>query len=65
MATGTGKTLVAFQIVWKLWKTRRKTRILLGKQAVRVTCGARSAALYLMPKKYNDQRAGDDDRQSI
>lgn len=28
MATGTGKTLVAFQIIWKLWKTRRKTRIL-------------------------------------
>ncbi|MBN1135422.1 MAG: DEAD/DEAH box helicase family protein [Anaerolineae bacterium] len=28
MATGTGKTLVAMQIVWKLWKTRRKSRIL-------------------------------------
>jgi len=28
MATGTGKTLVAMQIVWKLWKTRRKCRIL-------------------------------------
>lgn len=28
MATGTGKTFVAFQIAWKLWKTRRKTRIL-------------------------------------
>jgi type I restriction enzyme, R subunit len=28
MATGTGKTFVAFQIVWKLWKTRRRTRIL-------------------------------------
>ncbi len=28
MATGTGKTLVAFQIAWKLWKARRKTRIL-------------------------------------
>ena len=28
MATGTGKTFVAFQIVWKLWKTRRKTKIL-------------------------------------
>lgn len=28
MATGTGKTFVAFQIVWKLWKSRRKTRIL-------------------------------------
>lgn len=28
MATGTGKTFVAMQIVWKLWKTRRKPRIL-------------------------------------
>lgn len=28
MATGTGKTYVAFQIIWKLWKTRRKQRIL-------------------------------------
>lgn len=28
MATGTGKTFVAFQVVWKLWKARRKTRIL-------------------------------------
>jgi len=28
MATGTGKTFVAFQIIWKLWKTRRKKRIL-------------------------------------
>lgn len=28
MATGTGKTLVAMQIVWKLWRTRRKRRIL-------------------------------------
>ena len=28
MATGTGKTFVAMQIVWKLWKTRRKRRIL-------------------------------------
>ncbi|MEK7442618.1 MAG: DEAD/DEAH box helicase family protein [Chloroflexota bacterium] len=28
MATGTGKTFVSFQIVWKLWKTRRKTKIL-------------------------------------
>ena len=28
MATGTGKTFVAMQIVWKLWKTRRKCRIL-------------------------------------
>ncbi len=28
MATGTGKTFVAFQIVWKLWKSRRKTKIL-------------------------------------
>jgi type I restriction enzyme R subunit len=28
MATGTGKTFVAMQIVWKLWKTHRKRRIL-------------------------------------
>lgn len=28
MATGTGKTFVAVQIVWKLWKTGRKRRIL-------------------------------------
>jgi type I restriction enzyme R subunit len=28
MATGTGKTLVAMQIAWKLWKTKRKRRIL-------------------------------------
>ena len=28
MATGTGKTFVAMQIVWKLWKTRRKPKIL-------------------------------------
>jgi len=28
MATGTGKTFVAMQIVWKLWKTRRQRRIL-------------------------------------
>ncbi len=28
MATGTGKTFTAVQIVWKLWKTGRKKRIL-------------------------------------
>ncbi len=28
MATGTGKTFVAVQLVWKLWKTGRKRRIL-------------------------------------
>lgn len=28
MATGTGKTFVAFQIVWRLWQARRKTKIL-------------------------------------
>jgi type I restriction enzyme R subunit len=28
MATGTGKTFTAVQIVWKLWKTGRKRRIL-------------------------------------
>jgi len=28
MATGTGKTFVAFQIAWRLWKAARKKRIL-------------------------------------
>ena len=28
MATGTGKTYVAFQIIWRLWKTGHKKRIL-------------------------------------
>ncbi|MBI3165933.1 MAG: DEAD/DEAH box helicase family protein [Chloroflexi bacterium] len=28
MATGTGKTFVAFQIAWRLWKSKRKSRIL-------------------------------------
>ena len=28
MATGTGKTFVAFQIIWKLWKTRRIRKVL-------------------------------------
>ncbi len=28
MATGTGKTFVAFQVVWRLWKSKRKKRIL-------------------------------------
>jgi type I restriction enzyme R subunit len=28
MATGTGKTLVAFQIIWKLWKSRRIKKVL-------------------------------------
>jgi len=28
MATGTGKTYTAFQIMWRLWKARRKKRIL-------------------------------------
>ncbi len=28
MATGTGKTYVAFQIIWRLWKARTKKRIL-------------------------------------
>jgi type I restriction enzyme, R subunit len=29
MATGTGKTYTAFQIIWRLWKAGRKKRILL------------------------------------
>lgn len=28
MATGTGKTFVAFQIIWRLWKARARRRIL-------------------------------------
>jgi type I restriction enzyme, R subunit len=28
MATGTGKTYTAFQIIWRLWKAGRKKRIL-------------------------------------
>ncbi len=28
MATGTGKTLVAFQTIWRLWKAGAKTRVL-------------------------------------
>ncbi len=28
MATGTGKTYTAFQIIWRLWKPRTKKRIL-------------------------------------
>src|SRR5436189_3358010 len=28
MATGTGKTYTAFQILWRLWKSGRKKRIL-------------------------------------
>ena len=28
MATGTGKTFVAFQIVWRLWKSKRRKRVL-------------------------------------
>ena len=29
MATGTGKTYTAFQIIWRLWKAGRKKRILV------------------------------------
>lgn len=32
MATGTGKTYTAFQIIWRLWKAGRKKRILCGPQ---------------------------------
>ena len=28
MATGTGKTFTAFQIIWRLWKSRKKKRVL-------------------------------------
>jgi type I restriction enzyme, R subunit len=37
MATGTGKTYTAFQIIWRLWKAGRKKRILfLADRNVRV-----------------------------
>jgi type I restriction enzyme, R subunit len=29
MATGTGKTYTAFQIIWRLWKSGAKKRILI------------------------------------
>ncbi|MCM3624314.1 DEAD/DEAH box helicase family protein [Brevibacillus borstelensis] len=28
LATGTGKTMIAFQLIWRLWKSRTKKRIL-------------------------------------
>nr|WP_321818477.1 MULTISPECIES: DEAD/DEAH box helicase family protein [unclassified Paraburkholderia] len=35
MATGTGKTYTAFQIIWRLWKAKAKKRILfLAEQAL-------------------------------
>ena len=27
MATGTGKTFTAFQIIWRLWKAKKKKRV--------------------------------------
>jgi type I restriction enzyme R subunit len=30
MATGTGKTYSAFQIIWRLWKAGRKKRVLFS-----------------------------------
>lgn len=33
MATGTGKTYTAFQIIWRLWKAGRKKRILFAQVA--------------------------------
>jgi type I restriction enzyme, R subunit len=30
MATGTGKTYTAFQIIWRLWKAKAKKRILFS-----------------------------------
>ena len=41
MATGTGKTYTAFQIIWRLWKSRAKKRILWSlikmAKALRIT----------------------------
>lgn len=31
MATGTGKTYTAFQIIWRLWKSKSKKRILFSR----------------------------------
>ena len=36
MATGTGKTYTAFQIIWRLWKAGRKKRILFLADRKRV-----------------------------
>ena len=41
MATGTGKTYTAFQIIWRLWKAGRKRRILFLADRNR-TRGSRS-----------------------
>jgi type I restriction enzyme R subunit len=30
MATGTGKTYTAFQIIWRLWKAKVKTHSVFG-----------------------------------
>ena len=30
LATGTGKTFVAFQIIWKLWKAKKKENSLFS-----------------------------------
>ena len=35
MATGTGKTYTAFQIIWRLWKAGRKKRILFPRRPQR------------------------------
>ena len=35
MATGTGKTYTAFQIIWRLWKAGRKKRILYPRRPQR------------------------------
>ena len=36
MATGTGKTYTAFQIIWRLWKAGRKKRILFSGRPQRL-----------------------------
>lgn len=42
MATGTGKTYTAFQIIWRLWKAKNKKRILFladRNKAIKYTLG--------------------------
>ncbi len=38
MATGTGKTFTAFQIIWRLWKAKQKKRMQWDGKAAPVRC---------------------------
>ena len=42
MATGTGKTYIAFQIIWRLWKAGRKKRISFGAAMAKLSTGAKT-----------------------